>query len=315
MEWFVAFEEHLGGFVVVAFFVFCVNACGPGGEGAVHVDGDVRHGVAFVDFAEEVDEVLGAADAEGGDDETGAFGVDVFDDFFEFGLDVGFGRVEAVAVGGFGDEPVDVMDHGGVAEDGHVVAAHVAGEKEAFFLFEEVYGDEGGTEDVAGVMKGGDDSGEEFYFAFVRGWGEACHDWVNVVRGVEWLEQVFALLGAFFVDVFDVFYLDVGRVAEHDVAEVNGGWGGEDVAAEAVFHECGDVAAVVYVRVREEEFVDGGGVEGEVAVAFECFFAVALHEAAVEEDSGVVDFEEVHGAGGSLRGAVEGEFDHLALRG
>jgi len=186
------------------------------------------------------------------------------------------------------------VDDGGVAEDEHVVAAEVAGEEEAFFSFEEVDGDEGGAEEVTGVVEGGDDAGEDFDILFIWRGFEALHGGVYVVEAVERLEEVLALARTFLVDVFDVFDLEVCGVAEHDVAQVYGGGCREDVAAEAIAYEGGDVSAVVDMGVAEEYLVDRGGVEGEVAVAFEGFLALALHESAVEEDARIVDFEQVH---------------------
>jgi len=69
----------------------------------------VRDAVAFIDFTEVIDDVLGTSDAEGRDDEPGASGVDIFNERLEFILNVGLGGMEPVAVGAFGDEPVHVV--------------------------------------------------------------------------------------------------------------------------------------------------------------------------------------------------------------
>jgi hypothetical protein len=58
------------------------------------------------------------------------------------------------------------------------------------------------------------------------------------------------------------------------------------------------------VGVREDHRVDVGGGESEGPVDFVGFLAAALEEAAVEEDVGIVEFEEVLGSG-DLVGAAE----------
>ena len=72
----------------------------------------------------------------------------------------------------------------------------------------------------------------------------------------------------------------------------------------AQLDEGGDVAAVVDVGVREDHRIDVGGGEAEGLVDLVGFLAAALEEAAVEEDMGVVEFEEMLGSG-DLVGAAE----------
>ena len=106
---------------------------------------------------------------------------------------------------------------------------------------------------------------------------------------------------------------DVGAVAEHRVAEVARGLGGVDGAAVASADEGGEVAAVVDVRVREEDAVDRTGIDGQLAVALEGLLAVALVETAIEEDAQAVDIDDVHRAGGGARGPLELNIEHLGL--
>ena len=119
-----------------------------------------------------------------------------------------------------------------------------------------------------------------------------------------------ALLAALLVDVFHVLGLEVGAVAQHRVAQVARGGRGVDRPAVAGLHERGDAAAVVDVGVGEDDGVDLLRGERHRAVRLERLLAVALQEAAVEEDAMSVVFDAVEGAGGGARGAEEAEVEH-----
>src|SRR5262249_59172312 len=59
--------------------------------------------------------------------------------------------------------------------------------------------------------------------------------------------------------------LDAGRVRQHDRDQVAGRRRTVDRALEALANQVGQVAAVIDVGVTEDDGVDGGRVEGEVA--------------------------------------------------
>ena len=71
----------------------------------------------LLDLADEVEQLLGAADGEGGDDDVAALGKGLVENHGEV-LGVGaFALVVAVAVGGFGDDIVRLGDVLGIADD------------------------------------------------------------------------------------------------------------------------------------------------------------------------------------------------------
>src|SRR6185369_6540592 len=88
---------------------------------------------------------------------------------------------------------------------------------------------------------------------------------------------------------------------------------GEDGTAEAVLHQCRQVAAVVYVRVGKDHRVNGIARKGEVAVDPVCVFAPALEEPAVEKVSLAAGFEHVHGAGDGAGSAPERELHEQVI--
>ena len=134
---------------------------------------------------------------------------------------------------------------------------------------------------------------------------EELHERVHVALLVERLEELLPLLAAALVDVLEVALLQEAGVAQHNVAEVGGRLAREDAPPEALPHELRQVPGVVYVGVREDHVVDLGGIDREVPVLLEGLLAVALVESAVEQYALPVRLDEVHGARGRLRRAVE----------
>jgi hypothetical protein len=111
------------------------------------------------------------------------------------------------------------------------------------------------------------------------------------------------------VDVGDVFLLDVGAVAQQQAAQVVGGVRGVDAPPEALFPQLRQQPGVVDVGVREQDGVDGGGVEAEVAVAFARLGAAALKQTAIEQQPRAVrEVEQVFGPGDGAGGTPERKF-------
>ena len=72
---------------------------------------------------------------------------------------------------------------------------------------------------------------------------------------------------------------------------------------------------MVDVGVGEDHDVDLARVEvGEAAVDLVALLAVALVEAAIQQDPGAVDFEQVLGTGGGAGGTAEFQFHELVRK-
>ena len=168
--------------------------------------------------------------------------------------------------------------------------------------------DESRAENVAGVEEFERDAGGDFARRMEVRRHEKLHKGIDICFFVEGLKEFLAFAFALLVDVFKVALLEEAGVAEHDVAEFGCRLTREDASAEALAHELWEVARVIDVRVRENDVVDCFGVDGQVAILLEGFLAVALEEAAIEEDTFTVGFEEVHRASCRLCRAVECEF-------
>jgi len=309
-EWAVPTAEPRDCLGVVAFAVALVDAGGAGRQRAVHVNRQFGNLALVVEFVEEVDELLGPADAEGGDDEFGAAACDFVDQFAQaLGHALALG-VKAIAVGALGDEDIAALDEHGVADDGHALAPEVAGEEKAMggAVLLDFQFDQCRAEDVAGVVEGGADPRDDLERPLVGDGLEKAHEALDVGEDVKGLEGILALAAALLVDVFHVARLEVGGVPEHDVAEVHGGGRGIDRPAVATASQGGQVAAVVYVGVGEDDGVEVVGLEGEVAVALEGFLSLALVETTIEQDTFARDLQKVHRAGDRAHCAVEADF-------
>ena len=283
------------------------------GHGAVEEGDQVGDAVFDEQFVEVVENFLGAFHGKTRDNDIAAGSAGFVDDGGQAFFDVAVGFVEAVAVGGFDENVIGLLDEGRVVEDGHVPAADVAGEEQgAFFaVVVDVELDHGRAEDVAGVVINGIDAVVDGGGGFVLKGRKKRDGRFGVGDGVERFDGVFAFslfaFMAFFL-VLGVFFLDVGRIEHDDGGDFGSGAGGVDFAVEAFLDQFGQPAAMVEVSVGEQDGVDLARRDGElipVAVLEGAF----LEETAVDEEFEAVDLQEMAGTGDILGGAEEGDFD------
>ena len=106
-----------------------------------------------------------------------------------------------------------------------------------------------------------------------------------------------------------VAFEDVGGIAQHGVAEIDGRGSSVDGAAKAILDEQGNASGVIDVGMGEDHRFDGSGIDGKIPVEVFGLFAPALEHAAIEQVLFAIHFEVVHGAGHSAGRAVKCEFD------
>ncbi len=122
-----ALGEHIAGFLVVDFAMRGINLSGLTGEGRIDKDFDfARHFSASLEFVQVVDDLLGAPDGEGWDDELRIVAVDEFEIFFEAEFDVVGRGMILVGVGGFDDKDIGASGVFVMAQDGLIGLAKVA---------------------------------------------------------------------------------------------------------------------------------------------------------------------------------------------
>ena len=228
-----------------------------------------------------------ATDGERRDDEFAAFlDAGVVNDFQQLVFGVFAVAVEAVAVGGLGDDIVAVRERLGRAQQVVVFAPDVAGVADAGHLAALVDFEDGATaaEQVARVVELHLNVTVQIEIAVVADGDEKVHTSTRIFLSVNGLQSGQALFAAFLVEPFHIILLYEARVGEHDAAQVFGGRRADDLATEAQLVEIGDEAAMVYVGVGEDDVVDFLRVDHDVAVGGIGFEALALEHAAVQQD-------------------------------
>src|ERR1019366_8143946 len=103
--------------------------------------------------------------------------------------------------------------------------------------------------------------------------------------------------------------LNLRGVGEHDRHQIVRCRRAIDRPGETLANQVRQVAAMINVGMAQEDGVDIGGREGEMEVALVDLLATAEHQAAVEEDSRVGGFQEMHRAGDRLRSAMKSDMD------
>src|SRR5262249_35390358 len=144
--------HHAQGFVVEELEVLLVDLGGLDAHRAVDEDWERTQLLALEGAGEEEEQELGAADGEGRDEDASASGRGLAGG--GAGLDGGAleGLVVAVAVGGFHEDQVGVLEGRWVLVEGCAARADVAGEDDDFggAVFADRDLEAGGAQDVAG---------------------------------------------------------------------------------------------------------------------------------------------------------------------
>lgn len=140
--------QHGAGLFVEEVLVIAEDVGDVDGKRGVYEDGDAGDASVSHQLVQQENDLLGAADGEGGGDDLAAAGGGAADDIGELIEDSTFVGMEAIAIGGLHDEVVAMGQGLGVANDGQMGTAHVAGEADAGVAVVENDGDT--AEHVAG---------------------------------------------------------------------------------------------------------------------------------------------------------------------
>ena len=261
---------------------------GVDGQGTVDEYGNLLGQFAFVvEVIQQIYNLLRAADRKRRDDKFAAFlDAGVVDDFQKLLFGVLAVAMEAVAVGGLGDDVVAVWEWFGRAQQVVVFAPDVArvadaGHLAAFIDFED---GAGAPEQVARVVELHLYVIVEVEVAVVGHGDEQFHAGACVFLGVDGLQCRQTFLAAFLVEPHHIVLLDEAAVGQHDAAQVFGAVGADDLPTEAQFVKVWNQAAVVDVSVGEDDIVDFFRVDHDVAVGGVGFQPLALEHATVQKD-------------------------------
>ena len=134
---------------------------------------------------------------------------------------------------------------------------------------------------------------------------ELPHGLFGVVRAVERLDGRQVLLGALFGNELGIGALNLRRILQHNAGQVACRESAVDVARKTLPAQVGQVPAMVNMRVTENGRVDLLRREREIAVALDRLGAFALKKSAFQKQPLLIDFQQIHRAGGRARGAEE----------
>ena len=118
------------------------------------------------------------------------------------------------------------------------------------------------------------------------------------------------------VRVLGVFFLNASRVGQHDAAKILRAGRTEDSAPEALRYEARQIAAVIEVRVGQDDRGDVGRTNRQVMPVALAQFLEALKQPAVDEYLGGSSVEQMLRAGHRSRGArgIAASSDSFSLR-
>ena len=219
----------------------------------------------------------------------------------------------AAAVGALHDQIIGVVDEFRVPQDGQAPTSQVAREHQPLLaraLLIDIQHHDGAAQDVPRVVESQGHARRDGDGPPVGHADEVRQRGQRVLHRVKGLQRRFALAPPFLVQIADILLLDAGAVFQHRCTQITRSVSGVDVALEPLSHQIGDVARVIDVGVREHHHVDIFGIEGEIQVAFIAELALALVKTAIQQDFGVVDFQQVHGAGDGAGRAPKCDFHH-----
>ena len=131
----------------------------------------------------------------------------------------------------------------------------------------------------------------------------------GVLFGVERQRRLMLAIAAL-VGELRVFFLQVRGVGQHQPAQIGGAAGAMHRALESLRDQPRQPAAVIDVRVREDDGVDRLGRDRQRRPVAQAQLLQALEQPAVEQDSLAIDFEEVLGAGHRAGGTEKRQRGH-----
>jgi hypothetical protein len=222
--------------------------------------------------------------------------------------------VQAITVGTLHQDQVGVRDADRIPQDRRAHVPEVAAEDDLSThppLLQPEF-DDRGAEDVAGVAEPDLQPRNDFCAAAVGEALELPHDGDALVGRVEGLDRFEAFPLPFAVDRVGLFLGEEPRVLEHDPAQVTGGALCINGPGKARLGQQRQTARMVDVGVAEDDGVQGRRIERPGLAVARLVLAGALDHAAVQQDPGVADGEDVARTG-HLAGSTEKLEPHRQL--
>ena len=215
-------DEAADGLLVEALGMDLEDGGGVDRHGRVDEYGQLGHLALQLQGMDDVDQLLGALDGEGGDDDLAAPRLGLVDELGQLPRGHADRLVQAVAVGRFQHQVIHGRHDLGVADDRQARAAQVAAEADAQAARQgEMH--HGRAQDVAGVEKLGRHAVQGTKGAVVVAGDEMAQGLDGLLGAVERFiggQLPFGVLGRLFHDDLVILLLDVGAVQQDDLGDV-----------------------------------------------------------------------------------------------
>ena len=260
-------------------------------------------------LADQIEDLLRAPDGERGDDHVAAAVERALDHVGKEVDRIGVVVVKAVAVSGFHDDIIGLMDVVHRADDRHVAVAEIAAEDDLFRLAALRQPDlnRGRAEQMAGVDEAQRDVVADVHKLSDLTGTEAVDGRLHVVKVVHRFIDFLAGTLGLAVLPFGLLHLDVRAVAQHDVTEVGRRLGQIDPAAKAVFAQQRQSSGVVDVGVRDQNKVKCRRLDRQILVDE---YVLALLHAEIHQTAPAAHLKIGAAAGDLVRCAEKRDF-HL----
>lgn len=151
---------------------------------------------------------------------------------------------------------------------------------------------------MAGITKCDGDAIQDRERTIVIDCNELTDGFFGVDGRIERFDRRLAMFGALFGNECSIIALNLCGIFEHDRGKITRGKRAVNVAFKTLATKVWKVTAMIDVRMAQNGGIDFFGIEREVAIALNRFFAFTLEKTALEQKSLAVDLEEIHRAGG-----------------
>ena len=210
------------------------------------------------------------------------------------------------AVRAFTDQRRNVPHKFRIAQYGQIPPADIAGKSKVeralpFFFDGEM--NTCGTKDMAGIEILTFHSFKNFKLRSVWNLHDQIKHRLYVVGGVQRLDCRKFFLRTLLVHEFNIFFLDVCAVHQHNAAEICGRRSAINSSGESSLRKVRKISGMIDMCMRKNNGVDGGRIERKIHVAVVGIRAASLKHAAIKQDLFSVDAKKMHracnGAGGA----------------
>ena len=231
------------------------------GKGAVDVDREIAMAgdqTLFFDLPDKIEQLLSTAHRKAGDDHIAAPVKGALQDPAQLPHIVRPGTVAAVAIRRLHKHIVRVPDRCRVLDDGLMLVADVPGKDQlgGGAALSDPDLDAGRTQQMAHIDEADHKARGQLDLSVILHAPEQLHGRLGILHGVHRLHRLGT--GTLRLAVLPLSFklLNVGRVPQHDAAQLGRGLGGIDPAPEAVAHQQRQLACVVDMRMGHQHAVN-----------------------------------------------------------